>query len=400
MDDALLREIVVPGTSKVVLLVADGLGGLPHPQTGRSELETAHIPTLDALARGGICGLSVPVAPGVTPGSGPGHLALFGYDPIRYNIGRGVLEATGIDFDLEPSDVAARGNFCTVDDTGILTDRRAGRVATAVSVELCKQLAQIELPGVQTFVEPVREHRFVLVLRGEGLSDRLSGTDPNHEGVPPLPVQPLATEALETADLVNRWIAEARAILAGRDSANMVMVRGFAKHPTMPSMRDLYKLRSAAIAIYPMYRGLAKLVGMDALPGGGSFADEIETMRQHWNEYDFFFIHYKPTDAAGEDGDFDRKVQALEALDALLPRIIDLKPDVLIVAGDHSTPAIMAAHSWHSVPFLISSTWCRPDRTEAFNERACELGSLGTFPAREGLAMALAHAGRFTKYGA
>src|SRR5215212_603404 len=322
MDDALLREIVIPGTSKIVLLVMDGLGGLPNPATGRSELEQADSPHLDALAKAGICGLTIPVAPGVTPGSGPGHLALFGYDPIEHNIGRGVLEAVGIDF--EPSDVAARGNFCTVNEDGVLTDRRAGRLSTATSIELCKQLALIEMPGVQIFVEPVREHRFVLVLRGEGLSDKLSGTDPNREGVPPLPVQPLATEAIETAELVNQWVARARETLAGREQANMVMVRGFAKHPTMPSMRDRYKLRAAAVAIYPMYRGLAKLVGMTALPGGASFEDEVETVREHWDEFDFFFVHYKPTDAAGEDGDFGRKVEALEALDRLLPKLTAL----------------------------------------------------------------------------
>jgi 2,3-bisphosphoglycerate-independent phosphoglycerate mutase len=310
------------------------------------------------------------------------------------------LEAVGIDFELEPSDVAARGNFCTVNDEGVITDRRAGRVPTATSVELCKQLAQIELPGVQTFVEPVREHRFVLVLRGEGLSDRLSGTDPNREGLPPLPVNPLATEAVETADLVNEWIARAKETLAGRETANMVLVRGFAKHPTMPSMRDLYKLKAAAVAIYPMYRGLAKLVGMTALPGGASFEEEIETVRERWDEFDFFFVHYKPTDAAGEDGDFDRKVQALEALDRALPRLTELRPDVLMVAGDHSTPSIMAAHSWHPVPFLLSSQWVRPDHADGFNERACAKGSLGTFPAMNALPLAMAHAGRFTKYGA
>src|SRR5215212_5800816 len=214
MDEALLKEIVIPGTSKIVLLVLDGLGGLPNPATGRSELEQADTPHLDALAKAGICGLTIPVAPGVTPGSGPGHLALFGYDPIEHNIGRGVLEAVGIDFELEPSDVAARGNFCTVNEDGVLTDRRAGRLATATSIELCKQLALIKMPGVQIFVEPVREYRFVLVLRGEGLSDKLSGTDPNREGLPPLPVTPTATEAVETAGLLNRWIGEAQRVLA------------------------------------------------------------------------------------------------------------------------------------------------------------------------------------------
>ncbi|MGH2588560.1 MAG: 2,3-bisphosphoglycerate-independent phosphoglycerate mutase [Dehalococcoidia bacterium] len=400
MDDVLLNEIVIPGTSKILLLVMDGLGGLPHLATGRTELEQADTPHLDVMARDSICGLTIPVAPGVTPGSGPGHLALFGYDPIANNIGRGVLEAVGIDFELDPSDVAARGNFCTVDADGVITDRRAGRVPTEISTELCKQLAAITLPGVQTFVEPVREHRFVLVLRGEGLSDRLTGTDPNREGVPPLAVQPLAPEAAQSAELVNRWIVEAKATLAGRERANMVMVRGFAKYPTMPSMWDRYKLKAAAIAIYPMYRGLAKLVGLTPLPGGSSFEEEIETVRRHWNDFDFFFVHYKPTDAAGEDGDYHHKVEALEALDKLLPRLTELEPDVFMVGGDHSTPAIMAAHSWHPVPFMLRSKWCRADRADEFNEPACQLGSLGTFPATQALSLAMAHAGRFTKYGA
>ncbi len=400
MDERMLREIVVPGTSKIVLLVMDGLGGLPSPETGRSELETASIPNLDRLAREGICGLTMPVGIGITPGSGPGHLALFGYDPIKYDIGRGVLEATGIDFDLHENDVAARGNFCTVDDHGLITDRRAGRIPTEESTRLVEQLRGITLPGVEVFVEPVREHRFVLVLRRAGLSDRLSGTDPNREGEAPLPVQPLAPDAAETADLVNRWIAEARRVLAGGKQANMVLVRGFAKPPHLPSMKDLFKLDAAAIAIYPMYRGLAKLVGMTALPSGSSFAEEVDTLCRHWDDFDFFFIHFKGTDTAGEDGDFDRKVAALEQVDREIPRLVSLMPDVLMVAGDHSTPAILAGHSWHPVPFMLYGKWSRADLAEGFNERECMRGSLGTFHATEALPLAMAHAGRLTKYGA
>lgn len=401
MEDALLREIVVPGTTKIILLVMDGLGGLPRPETGLSELETATIPNLDALARDGVCGLTIPVAPGVTPGSGPGHLALFGYDPLRYDIGRGVLEATGIDFDLGPDDVAARGNFCTIDSDGVITDRRAGRIPTGESAELVTLLRdQIKLPGVEIFVEPVREHRFVVVFRGETLTDQLRGTDPNHEGMKPLPVAARTDAAELTAKTINLWIGKAKELLAGRDRANMVLVRGFAKPPALPPMQELYKLNPAAIAIYPMYRGLAKLVGMRALQGGASFEDEVATLEGHWDEHDFFFIHYKPTDAAGEDGDFDRKVEALEAIDAFMPRLLALKPDVLMVGGDHSTPAIMAAHSWHSVPFVLQSHFTRADRSEAFTERECERGTLGTFLAKDALALALAHAGRLTKYGA
>ncbi|MCC7268805.1 MAG: 2,3-bisphosphoglycerate-independent phosphoglycerate mutase [Caulobacteraceae bacterium] len=400
MDEAVLREIVVPGTTKIVLLVMDGLGGLPHPDTGRSELETAEIPNLDALARQSVCGLTVPVGPGITPGSGPGHLALFGYDPIKYNIGRGVLEAVGIDFDLGPNDVAARGNFCTVGPDDLITNRRAGRIPTDLCIKLCAELAKIEIPGLEIFVEPVREHRFVLVFRGEGLADALHGTDPNREGLAPLPVRAQRPEAEATAQLFNGWIKAARTRLAHRDVANMVLVRGFAKYPDIPSMQSQYQLDPAAIAIYPMYRGLAKLVGMKALPGGTSFQDEIDTMRANWDEHDFFFIHYKPTDAAGEDGDFDRKVQALENIDKLIPQILDLNPDVLMVGGDHSTPSIMAAHSWHPVPFMLRSKLGQADRVQAFSEADCAGGVLGTFPAQHALSIAMAHAGRFTKYGA
>lgn len=400
MDETLLKQIVVPGETKIVLLVMDGLGGLPRPQTGKSELEEANIPNLDRIAREGVCGLTNPVGIGITPGSGPGHLALFGYDPIKYDIGRGVLEATGIDFPLEPSDVAARGNFCTVNDTGLITDRRARRIPTEEALPLIERLRGITLPGVEVFVEPVREHRFVLVLRGDGLADQLAGTDPNREGYPPLPVRPLSTESLETADLLNQWIDQARERLAGQPLANMVLVRGFAKTPNLPSMKELFKLNAAAEAVYPMYRGLAKLVGMTALPAAQSFAEEIDVVRQHWNDFDFFFVHFKGTDAAGEDGDFERKVTAVEQVDREISRLLELAPDVLMIGGDHSTPAVMAAHSWHSVPFVLHGKWCRADLTERFNERECMRGSLGTFPAMEALPLALAHAGRLTKYGA
>jgi 2,3-bisphosphoglycerate-independent phosphoglycerate mutase len=402
MDEAVLREVIAPNQSKIVLMVLDGLGGLPHPETRRTELETADIPHLDRLAAESACGLTIPVAPGVTPGSGPGHLALFGYDPVRYNIGRGVLEAVGIEFPLEPSDVAARGNFCTVDESGVITDRRAGRIPTERCAELCARLREIELPGAVALIEPVREHRFVLVLRGEGLSDDLAplGTDPQHEGLKPMPVEARSAEAEPTARLFNEWIAKANALIKDEYPANAVLVRGFARYPDLPSMHSRFGLNPAAIAVYPMYRGLAKLAGMQILKTGSTFEDEIATLRERWEEFDFFFVHYKKTDAAGEDGDFMRKVHALQEFDAQLPKVLDLKPDVLMIAGDHSTPAVMASHSWHPVPFLLHAKLTRTDEADAFNEPSCQRGGLGTFPAREALQLALAHAGRFTKYGA
>ena len=396
----LIAPLVVPNTTKIVLLSLDGLGGLPRPETGRSELETARLPNLTKLATDGACGLLRHVAPGITPGSGPGHLGLFGYDPQRFLVGRGVLEALGIEFALRGGDVAARGNFCTVDGAGLITDRRAGRIPTELCVRLVDRLRALRLPDVEVHVEPVKEHRFVLVLRGAGLSGRLSETDPQATAKPPLPVKPLEAAAAKTADLVNRFIAEARKILVGEAQANMILLRGFDLLPDLPRFPELYQLRAAAIAAYPMYRGLAKVVGMDVLKTGATFTDEIATLREHRDAYDFFFVHYKDTDKAGEDGDFDAKVAALERFDAALPGITALAPDVLIVTGDHATPSILAAHGWQPVPVLVRSAYSGADPVTAFTERACAAGTLGLMPAHHLMPIVMANALRLTKFGA
>ena len=400
MDFDLIREIAIPAETKIVLLVMDGLGGLPDPQSGRTEMETARIPNLDRLAQEGICGMVYHVGIGLTPGSGPGHLALFGYDPLRYRIGRGALEAVGIDFDLGSRDVAARGNFCTVDGDGLVVDRRAGRIDSDTCARLCAELRTIELPGAELFVEPVREHRFLLVLRGDSLSDVLSGTDPQKVGVPPVEVEALAPEAQATAKLVSTFVAGVRERLHDHHPANMVLLRGFARRPDLPSFPEVLGLRAAAIAFYSMYRGLARLVGMTALPAGPSLSDSLAALREHWGQFDFFFVHYKATDSAGEDGDFQRKVAKLEEVDAIIPELLSLKPDVIMATGDHSTPSTYRAHSWHPVPFVLRSRWCQPDPADAFNERDCQKGSLGLFAATEIMPLAMAHADRFTKYGA
>ncbi|MPZ99068.1 MAG: 2,3-bisphosphoglycerate-independent phosphoglycerate mutase [Dehalococcoidia bacterium] len=399
MDLELIRRLAIPADSKVILCVMDGLGGLPGPR-GRTELEDADTKHLDRLATHGALGLTLPVGQGITPGSGPGHMALFGYDPLTFDIGRGVLEATGIDFALAPNDVAARGNFCTLGADGAIVDRRAGRVATEVTAQIAEQLRRIELPGVEVFVEPVREHRFVLVLRGEGLSDALTETDPQREGVAPLPCEPAAPEGEATANLVNRFIEEARRVIGDRDQANGLTLRGWAKRPQLPQFPELWKLRAAAVTVYPMYRGLARLVGMDAIDGGDSLQTQLEAVRERWDDYDFFFIHYKATDSAGEDGDFARKRDAIADFDAHVPQLLGLGPTVLVVTGDHSTPATMAAHSWHPVPLLMSGQHVRVDATHHFSETECAQGGMGTLLAKEVLPIAFAHAGRLTKYGA
>ena len=399
IDFPYMTELCSPTPSKIVMLVVDGLGGLPHPETGKSELETARTPNLDRLAARSACGLTTPVAPGITPGSGPGHLALFGYDPIKYLIGRGVLEAIGIGVELKKDQVAARGNFCTVDEFGQLVDRRAGRIPTSDSAPLVDFLDKIEVPNVEVTVYPVRDHRFVLVLSGEGLDERVTETDPQTIGVPPLKAEAAETEAEKTAIAVRSFTQQAREILGERSSANMVLLRGFSALPDLPDMGKTYSLNPAAIAAYPMYRGLAHLVGMNVIPTGMTFDDELDTLEKAFHQHDFFFLHYKPADAAGEDGDFTGKVEALEQLDARIPRLLDLDIDTLVIAGDHSTPSIMGSHSWHPVPLMVKSSIYGGDGVGEFSERACASGSIGRIPAVSAMTIALANAGKLQKFG-
>ncbi len=396
----LIRDIREDNNSKIVLLVADGLGGLPMEPGGKTELETARTPNLDKCVTEGVCGLSVPVLPGITPGSGPGHLGLFGYDPLEHKIGRGVLEALGINFAVGPKDVAIRGNFCTVDGQGVITDRRAGRPANDRCQAMCQKLRAIKIPGLEVFVEPVREHRFVLVLRGDNLGDAVNDTDPQIVGHKPLEAQGEDTASQKTARAANQFIAEAGRVLKSDAPTNMVTLRGFARYPKIERFQDVYGVRAAALAVYPMYKGLARLVGMDVLDAGGTIETQMDTLRRVWNDHDFFFIHFKYTDSTGEDGAFDKKVAMIEKLDAEVPKISDLKPDVLIVTGDHSTPSKMKSHSWHPVPVLLRAHICRTDDVTKFGEAGCLRGGLGRFEAKHLMTLALAHAGRLGKYGA
>ncbi len=394
-----IEDICQSTPSKVVMLVVDGLGGAPHPETGKSELEEARTPNLDKLASRSVCGLTTPVMPGVTPGSGPGHLSLFGYDPVKYLIGRGALEALGIDVEMREGDVAARGNFCTVDGQGRLVDRRAGRISSQESIPLCEQLDQIEVPGLEVSILPVQDYRFVALFRGEGLSEDVTETDPQILGVPPRRVEAMNPGAEKTAAAANALIEGAREALGDRDRANMALLRGFSQLPELPDFGQMYRLNPAAIAAYPMYRGLAKVAGMTVIPTGPNFQAEVETLAQRFHEHDFFYLHYKPADAAGEDGDFNAKVQALEALDEFIPGLLDLQPDAFVVAGDHSTPSILAAHGWQPVPLLIHSKLTLGEGVAAFDERNCAVGSLGRIPATHLMFLALAHAGKLVKFG-
>lgn len=386
-------------SSKIVMLVVDGLGGLPDPKTGKTELETATIPNLDSLAQKSDCGVTTPVLPGITPGSGPGHTALFGYDPTKYLVGRGVLEALGIGIDLSSNDIAVRCNFCTVDrQTGSLIDRRANRIPSEESEGLIDKLNEIEIPGSKISVYPGKDYRFVLVISGEGFESKLIDTDPVPPSKNPSPVVAMNDSSQSTADALNMFLDKSKMILSDQTAANMILMRGFSKRPHWPSINEIFKFKSAAIAAYPMYRGLSKLIGMDILDGGGTFGQELDSLEKSFSSHEFFFLHYKPADAAGEDGNFEAKVEALEELDTQVPRILELDPDVLVVAGDHSTPSIYRNHSWHPVPFIVHSQYTRGG-TRFFNERACSTGSAGNIPASSLMSLAMAHAGKLAKYG-
>ncbi len=403
-DLNLMKELTQSGNTKIVLLVMDGLGGLPREPNGPTELEAASTPNLDELAMQGMVGLMHPVGLGIAPGSGPGHLGLFGYDPIRYLIGRGALEAVGIGLPLTDRDVAARGNFCTVDGDGNITDRRAGRISTEECARMTGLIEDLRLPGVELVIQPVRDYRFVLILRGPGLSAALNETDPQKTGVKPLAVNALdgSPEALHTAELVNEWVTKVRDRIKDQHPANMVTLRGWSRAPALPSFDEVFKLNAAALAVYPMYKGLASLVGMTLIQGLTNLDDQMKALKREWGAYDFFFVHYKYTDSRGEDGDFDAKAAEIEKVDKIVPTILDLKPDVLVVTGDHSTPSVLKSHSWHPVPVLLYApgTMRRNPDVKGFGESECLKGALGQFNGPQLMNLVTAHARRQAKYGA
>ncbi|MBE9045574.1 2,3-bisphosphoglycerate-independent phosphoglycerate mutase [Pleurocapsales cyanobacterium LEGE 10410] len=399
----LWSSLAIPRGGKIVYVVLDGVGGLPDKERGGTELQVAKTPNLDKLAKRSSCGLLEVVAPGVTPGSGPGHLTLFGYHPLKYRLGRGVLSSLGIDFDLQEGDIAARANFATIDGEGKISDRRAGRIATKLNQRLCQKIRdKVHLDfGGEFFFKTVSEHRAVLVLRGESLGGDLPDTDPQRTGIPPQQLQANSKASAKTARLVNSFIEQVKDILIDELPANMVLLRGFEKYHSLPSLRARFKLKGVCIADYPMYRGVSRLLGMDVLPHPGGMEKRFQALSNcYGDDYNFYFLHVKKTDSYGEDADFDHKVQLIESVDRLMPQVTALKPDVLVVTADHSTPAVMGRHSWHPVPVMLAAATAKIDSVSSFDEYACMQGSLGTRPGVHLMGLALANAGRLQKFGA
>ncbi len=401
ITENLIKELSRKTDSRIVLIVMDGIGDLPG-KDGKTVLEQAEIPNLDRLAARSVCGLTDPVSRGITPGSGPAHLSLFGYDPLKYQIGRGVLEALGIGLELTCDDLACRGNFATIDENGVITDRRAGRISTEKNQELCSLLQKeiTEIDGVKVIIRSGKEHRFVVVFRGKGLEDGISDADPQLNGKKIKYAEALREESKLSVLIINRFIDRCLEILKGHHPANAILLRGVAKHPELPSMGELYKLNSAAIASYPMYRGLARLVGMNILNTGDTIADEFATLKENFQDYDFFYLHIKKTDSYGEDGNFEAKRKVVEEVDRYISEVLQLNPEVLVITGDHSTPAALAAHSWHPNPFLLYSKYIRIDDVQHFSENEFVRGGLGRFPAKEAMPLMLANALKLEKYGA
>jgi len=401
-DFHLMSELRQSAPGKIVLLVLDGLGGMPMEPGGPTELEVARTPNMDQLALEGTLGQAIPIRRGIAPGSGPSHLALFGYDPIAFQVGRGVVEAIGVGMEVRKGDVAARGNFCTVNAFGKITDRRAGRISTDAAAPLVERIAQVRVPGVELEVRAVREYRFAVVMRGRGLEAEIDDTDPQQVGVEPLPAGPRSPGSQRAAELFNAWIAEARKKIADQPKANSITLRGFSTDPRLPQFPEIYGLRAACVAVYPMYRGVSQLVGMDILEVEGDRPeDEFSAVAKSWDQYDFFFVHIKKTDSMGEDGNFEGKVAVIEAVDAALPALLALEPAALAITGDHSTPARLRTHTWHPVPFLLwAPGTCLPDDQSRFGERACHSGGLGMLHSTDAMPLLMAHAGRLTKFGA
>ena len=398
-----LQDLVFRGEGggTIVFVVMDGLGGLPDPKTGLTELESSSTPNLDGLASRSSLGSLMPVGPGITPGSGPGHLSLFGYDPVSSMVGRGVLSALGVGFDLQAGDVAARINLATVDSDRIVLDRRASRISDSEGRRVVEKVSETikNVNDVDITLLHEKEHRAVLIMRGEGLGVDVTETDPQIVGLKIIEPKASSEHSVRTANVVKGFLNQVEDILADEPVANAFLVRGFGIHSRYPSFEEQYGLNALAVAKYPMYRGVAKLVGMEIAETPTSNEQTVEKLETSFGNHDFYFLHFKDTDTRGHDEDFSGKMAAIEEIDSMIPRIMNLNPDVLVITGDHATPTLLGEHSWHHVPTMIHSKWTRPS-SDTFGETSCRTGELGVLHGIDLMPLVLAHSLRLNKYGA
>ena len=404
----ILKELVEKNDSKILLVVLDGLGDIPSID-GKTPLEAAKTPNLDKLSKESALGMHIPVLPGITPGSGPGHLSIFGYNPLKYKIGRGILEALGVGLEVTKNDICIRANYAKVEEKDgklIVNDRRAGRLSTEENKKLTEKITKEieEINGVKIFMKSGIEYRLAILLRfNEKVNEDMCNileTDPQNEGKEVISPEPLSEKAKIVSEILKEFLLRVREIIKN-EKGNYLLLRGYSTPPIIPNFSEIYKLKSLSIATYPMYKGLTKLIGMETVKVDGfSIKDEIDVLRKNYKNFDFIYLHIKKTDSYGEDGDFMNKLKVIEEFDSYLPEILSLNFDVLCITGDHSTPTIMKSHSFHPVPLLIHSPFVFKGLSERFTEKDCLKGELGTIKGEDIISLLLAHSKKLKKYGA
>ena len=404
---------------KTFFVICDGLGDRPIPKLGRkTPLEYAKTPNLDAIARRGIIGAMNTIDIGVRPGSDTAHMAIFGYDPHVYYTGRGPFETAGLRMEHKDGDICFRVNMGTVDDTLHIIDRRAGRIGDTSA--FARELNGMKIDGVEFFVKAGTGYRMGMIMRGKKLSTHITDIDPGHvgKGVRMCEATDDTSEAKRTAKILNTFVSRAHKLLKrmpvnidrqknGLPQANYLLVRGAGVYPKLPRFFDKYGLRAACFAGAGLYKGIARLIGMDVVhvPGATGKPDsniraKVETAIKHRKDYDFFFIHFKGADSCGEDGDVEGKIAYIEKIDDAVAPLLKLKNSLVVITADHSTPCTIKSHSADDVPIVIMGDEVRDDDVHEFSERTCAKGRMGHIKGMHVMPIILDLMGIAEKFGA